>query len=451
MSAFPQFKTVTLRASFIEKAGASLAQELAFSLALLTEYLDAASDLFNPEELQAFASRVEVRLGVGTNYFLEIAKIRAAKSLFANLYASFGLHGLPRIHAVTTSSNKTLYDPYNNLLRATVEAMAAAVAGVDSISVAAYDQGYGAPDEFSSHLTRNTQNLLREEAYLGRVADPLGGSYAIEKLTSEYAEAAWKLFKEIEEKGGFVESLQKGFIGELLNKVQLSRTRQVSMRKRTIVGTTVYANPKEHRLQDVSPQKVYRQVKISSPETIREQLKRGADIFTWRTETPIPSTPFNAFRPSWPFEHLRLRVEEYAKNGGRQPKALLALFGDRKMRKARSMFCQSFLAAGGYDFEELLNATPESVTQKLADNPFELVILCSSDAEYLDFAQRLGHPAYLIVAGFPADQIETLQAAGVDDFIHIKLDHLATLQKLHQQFGIPERATKELTALGGTR
>lgn len=435
MGALPKFNSLTIRGSIMEKAGASLAQELAFSLSLFTEYLSEASERLDSASLADFVRRTEFRVGIGTNYFLEIAKLRALKLLVQNVVDTFGIQGVrPKFHAITTSTNKTLYDPYNNLLRATIEAMASTIGGVDSLSVAAYDQGYGAPDEFSEHLTRNTEALLLDESYIGKVADPLGGSYTVEKLTSDYAEVAWSLFQDIENQGGFVAAWENESIPNAIRAIQAKRSKQIGSRRRTIVGTTVYPNPKEQRLSDVKTRTSARQVSI--PLVSMEQLRK-AQLDFFESETMVPSTALDPFRPSWPFEHLRLRIERMKATGGKVPTILLAEFGDRKMRKARSMFVQGFLGAGGYGIREVIVADAAELSALLKTDSPAAVVLCSEDSAYLDFAKALNTEVPVIIAGNPVETIDDLKAAGVVDFIHIRLDQLDTLERYHTRFEIP--------------
>jgi len=442
LSAVPQFNTVTVRGSLIEKAGASLAQELAFSLGLFTEYLIAISERYDAPGVADFVRRSELRVGVGTNYFLEIAKLRAFKLLVQNVLATFGVTGVrPRFHAITTSTNKTLYDPYSNLLRATIEAMASTVGGVDSLSVAAYDQGYGSPEEFSEHLTRNTETLLLEEAHIGRVADPLGGSYAVEKMTQQYADTSWALFKEIEGQGGFVSAWEGGFIGKAIHETQARRTKQIGSRKRTIVGTTVYANPEEMRLGDLRTRPVSYQVSVPTENLTDLQ---HAHLHEFETGVPVPCTPLDPFRPSWPIERLRLRVEQLVAKGGQRPLVVLAEFGDKKMRRARSMFIQGFLGAGGYEMYEAIVEDAEGLSSVIQSKSPSVVVLCSEDIAYLEFARALKAPCPIVVAGNPSDTLEELKAAGVGDFIHIRLDQLETLERYHRQFRIPEFSANEI-------
>ncbi len=432
---FPNFSSITIRGSIIEKSGASLAQELAMSVGLFTEYLTCVSETGDHTLLEDFVRRAEFRLGVGTNYFLEIAKIRALKVLVRNVLNSFGIEGVrPKFHAITTSTNKTLYDPFNNLLRATVEAMASTVGGVDSLSVAAYDQGYGAPDEFSEHLTRNTENLLIEEAYIGKVADPLGGSYAVESMTRSYAEIAWNLFKRMDSHGGFVAAWENGFMTDEIRRVQDKRAKQVATRKRTIVGTTVYPNPKEQRIQDVHPRCVADQISIPFGTSSWDDQLLLDGFFTG---VPVPSTILDPFRPSWPFEHLRLRIERHVLCCGKLPSILLAEFGDKKMRRARSMFVQGFLGAGGYDVKEVIVDSPKDLEAHLEKEHADLVVLCSEDSGYLGFARELNIQVPIIVAGNPSDSVDDLKAAGTSEFLHLRLDQLSTLESFHTRFGIP--------------
>jgi methylmalonyl-CoA mutase len=460
LAEMPKFKLLTIRGALLEKSGASLAQEVAFTLSLLVEYLTAAGELFDEGKLGSgdraaflseIVSRSELRFGVGTNYFLEIAKLRAVRILLGNLLPQFGVTGaVPTIHAITTSSNKTLYDPYNNLLRATIEAMAAVNGGADSLSVAAYDQGYHAPDEFSAHLTRNTQSLLKDEAYLDKVGDPLGGSYTVEAITASLAQASWDLFRKVEEKGGFVAAWKEGFIGSELDRIRAERQKQVSRRQRKIVGTTVYSNPAERRLQDVGERPISFQVDRTKHWEVQDYIAHfacGSPIGALFTKHRVPSTALDPFRPSWPFENLRLRVERHAATGGKRPKILLAMWGDKKMSRARSSFCQSFFGAAGYEIAEAVLEDAAALLPRAKAEGCDLAVMCTSDDRILDMARAAlsdkGKGAQakkvpVVVAGYPEPALEELQGLGVIDFVHVRADLLDSLRKFHVLFGIPE-------------
>ncbi|MCU0316154.1 MAG: methylmalonyl-CoA mutase family protein [Fimbriimonadaceae bacterium] len=459
LNELPQYKIFTLRGSLMEKAGASLAQELALTLSLLSDYLVGVQDelqagnlkvpgLQDPTEALAhIASRCEVRLGVGTNYFLEIAKLRAIKSLLLNLLDGFGIKGVEiPIHVVTTSSNKTIYDPHNNILRATVESQAAVIGGCSSLSISAYDQGYHVPDEFSAHIARNTDALLRQEAYFEKVADPLGGSYTVESLTESYKMAAWNIFLQVEEKGGFVKAWEEGFIPGLLQETRDAREKQISTRKRTIIGTTVYPNLKEERLNDVvrKPAPNQAQVATEEIEDLAQRFERGSSFQEWITDKPIPKTLLSSYRPSAPYEELRLRVEQYIAKGGKRPIVRLALIGDLTMRQARAGFSQGFYGVAGYDIRQKVY---EEIGEALADADHEgasLLVICTSDDAMVMYAEEAqivetfsSSNIPVIIAGYPQEHIETLKAAGISGFIHLRSDHLATLRQTHADLGIP--------------
>ncbi len=425
----PRFGLFGIRGAFIEKAGASIGQELAVTAALMADSLGAAQEAGC--DVTELVHRSEVRYGVGTNYVLEIAKLRAARLVLGEVCQAFGVTGaIPKLHVITTSSNKTLYDAHNNLLRATIESMSAVIGGADSISTAAYDQGYHTPDEFSEHLSRNTLDLIVDEGHCCRVDDPLGGSYTVERLTADYADAAWELFLRIQNAGGVLAAMPQ--IREELERVRNERSEQVDRRRRMIVGTTIFSNTSERRLQDIQ----------SSPAAMQARPwddKDRPDLGAWLTDAKVPSSPFDPFRPSWPFEHLRIRLERHVAAGGRLPKILLMLLGDAKMRAARAEFCQSFLAAGGYDVQQRgADNAQEALSQASADG-YDMVVLCSSDPEYAGIAASIkpsGTKCEVWVAGFPEESVESLRALGVTDFIHVRLSHLATLNKLHHRFGI---------------
>ena len=450
-AAFPNYTLLTVRGSFIEKSGASLAQELGLSLSLLDAYLDAAKSAAEQgrlnlggadvtDTLNRLVERTELRLGVGTNYFLEIAKLRAARSLTAEILNRYGVTARPKIHVITTSSNKTLYDPYNNLLRGTIEAAAAVIGGADSLTVAAYDQGYHAPDEFSEHLARNTDNLLLEEAQLGRVADPLGGSYTVEALTHSIGEAARGVMAAINEAGGMVGAAESGWIDAELNRVKAARALQVSTRRRTIVGTTVYPNLKEQRLDDVESRPVPRQITglaAADLDGLARTMAAGGDIKHHIAEAPCPSTAFDSFRPSWPYEHLRLRTERHARTGGKVPLIFLAKLGDVTMRQARAAFCLGFFGAAGYRIHEAAFESADVAAQAAEQAGADLLVLCSSDAEYLALATGLKTTIPVVVAGLPTEHVEALKAVGIADFVHIRQDIALTLEQWHTRFHIP--------------
>ena len=217
---FPNFFTVHLNASWFRNEGADIIEELAFAISMGCEYLTQLTEKGISAELAA--SKIRFCFGIGSDYFPEIAKLRAARLLWAAVTNGFNPGKTEKskmtIHSVTTDRNKTVEEPYLNMLRTQTEAMSAILGGTDSLTVEPFDKVLKHPDEFSERIARNQQLILKEEAYFDKVADPAAGSYYIEKLTRLISENAWKLFIEMEEKGGFLECLQSGFIQNKLSQ-----------------------------------------------------------------------------------------------------------------------------------------------------------------------------------------------------------------------------------------
>jgi methylmalonyl-CoA mutase len=241
--AFFQFKVLTIRADVYHNAGSSLVQELAFALASSVEYLDALTEQgFTADDV---LNHLEISFAVSTSYFLEIAKFRAARWLFHQLATAYGATATPTIHALSARWNKTIYDPHNNLLRGTVEAMAAATGGADSITVARFDELYANPNEFSAHLSRNTSLILRDESHLDKVVDAGAGAYAIEALTEAIGTAAWSLFQQIEAHGGMLCALRSGFVQSEIRRVRQAKEKLLAEKKLNFIGVTKSPNAKE--------------------------------------------------------------------------------------------------------------------------------------------------------------------------------------------------------------
>lgn len=440
-SALPLIRTLAVRAVAFHEAGATAAQELAYGLAVLVEYLaHLRGRNLSPERVVAQA---EIQFGAGSNYLLEIAKLRAARVLISKVLEAFGVHDVrPRIHADTSLVTKTVYDAHANLLRATTEAMAAVIGGVDSLAVWPFDELLTPANEFSAHLARNVSLLLREEAYLGKVADPLGGGYTIEALTSALAGKAWSLFQEIEGNGGFVASWKGSQIPSTLAASRGARQKAAHGRRASIIGTNAYPNPKETvlgalRAPDTRPMVALSAFATSDSFTgVREALAEGSSLDNWLTATVAPHSPLDPFRPAEAFEAMRLRVERHVQGGGRRPTVQLVLAGDAKMRKARATFCTGFFGCGGFAVADDRPVKDVATVEPTGD----LIVLCSSDAEYVDLATalrpRLGDKP-LVIAGYPQDALPALEALGVKDFVHIHQDAVAVLTAYLDRLGIP--------------
>jgi methylmalonyl-CoA mutase len=411
----PSFRAITVNGHLFGDSGATIVQELAFSLASACEYLAALTGKgFSVDRLTPL---IQFGFGTESEYFPEIAKLRAARLLWSTLVNQF--HPQTKetarmfIHAVTSGWNKTIYDPYVNILRTTAEGMAAAIGNADSLEIRPFDAVYEDPGEFSSRVARNQQLILREEAYLDQVADPGAGSYFIEILTDSIASHAWELFKQVEGKGGMLECIRTGFIQEEIEKSREKKMSDMALRKTVAIGINQYPNPEE-----------------SLP---------GCPGIPEETDSSSPETKYRTIRPyrkSAAFEKLRMETDRFVSDGNKRPSVFLLTMGNLAMRKARAMFTANFFGCAGYTLVDNPGfSSVEEGIKAAAGSGAEIVVICSSDEEYATIAQPLAEgikkekPSVIVmVAGHPAGLVETLKAAGVDDFIHVRSNLLETLQ-----------------------
>ena len=400
-----EYRVIGIDAAYFQNSGATLVQELAYALAMGDEYLSLISD--TGYSIAEIARRMHFRFAVGSNYFMEIAKLRAARLLWANIVKAFdpccGKAACMYIHGETAEWNMTVYDPYVNMLRSTTEAMSGAIAGVDSLWVRPFDSAYRQPDAFSERIARNQQIILREEAYMSKNIDPSAGSYYIENLTASIADNAWKLFLEIEDMGGYVAVMKKGFIQNQVKESAAKRRAAVASRKDTLLGTNQYANTGEFMKDQI---RGYRCAVSCAEEKIAE--------------------PLETFRLGETFEELRLKTER----SGRRPKVFMLSIGNLAMRKARSGFACNFFSVAGFEVidNNEFNTVEEGVEAAVAAQA-DIIVLCSSDDEYPTLAPQAvaavkgkgtlkgSLKAILVLAGYPKPIVDELKAAGVENFI----------------------------------
>lgn len=400
----PGFRPFVVDAREFQENAAGAIEETGFALSAAVDFLAAMQD--RGLEIDRIAASISFRFAMGPEFFIQIAKLRAFRMIWAQALNSFGGtrdHGTAVIHASPSHWDKTIYDPHVNVLRSTTEAMSAVLGGADSIAILPFDECSKAADDNSRRLSRNTQIILKREALLDRVADPVGGSYLIESLTDTLAGRAWKLFQELENAGGYQKAKRAGIIASVLSQRAKARENAVATRRRVLTGTNRFANPAE------------RAVNLAH-------------------ETPMDSKP----RMAAQFEELRRRTERHIAIHGRLPGILLAEIGDTKMRTARSQFAADFLACAGLPCETRLFDNAEQIAGCSTD----ITVLCSSDAEYLGIAQNLmlheqGMRPKLVVAGNP-ETAEQLRDLGVFEFIHMRSNSIEVLTKLQQQIGIKD-------------
>lgn len=403
----PSFRVLGVNGQFVHNAGGSVVQELAFALSHGNEYLVRLTAMGVPA--CDIVPRMQFTFAIGAAYFLEIAKLRAARLLWTKIVEQHtpqkkvppGMF----IHAVTSGWNKSVYDPYVNMLRTTTEAMAAAVGGADSLTVGPFDDCFKKPDEFSLRIARNQQIILKHEAYFNKVADPAGGSYYVEALTDAVARAAWDLFVETEERGGFIKAAETGFIRSSVENTCQQRDMEIAMRKRVFVGANMYPNTEEKMLDKVEPT-----AKLSDLSGLRQ------------------------YRGTQAFEVLRMAVENHIRKGLKQPTVFLLTYGNPVMRKARASFSGNFFGVAGYQVIDNLGFTDidTGVREALAAKA-DIVVLCSSDEEYEAMApaatqiKKQSPKTLVMVAGNPKEIREQLTEAGVDHFIHLRTNVLEAL------------------------
>ena len=412
----PGFKCINVNSFQLNNAGAYIYQELGYALAWGAEYLNLATEA-GIDATEA-AKRIKFNMGVSENYFMEIAKFRAARLLWAQIVKQYEpkcdcacqMH----VCAITSEYNQTLFDSYVNLLRSQTETMSAALANVDSIIVTPFDKPYETPTDFAERIARNQQLLLKEEAHFDKLVDVAGGSYTIEHLTDALAQEGWKLFLAVEEAGGFLAEALKGNIVTAVNESNTKRHAAAATRKEFILGTNQFPN---------------------FTETSDGKQPMGCACCCGASdEAELPT--LNKERLASEFETLRLSTEKAAK----QPIAFMLTIGNLAMRQARAQFSCNFLAAAGYKVKDNLGfKTVEEGVDAALEAKADIVVICSSDDEYAEYAipafKYLNGRAMFVVAGAPACS-EDLKAAGIENFIHVKSNQLGTLKEYNAKLGI---------------
>ena len=405
----PALRVLAVDSDMLNNAGAYIFQELGYALAWGAQYLTLLTDA--GLSIDEVAKRVKFNMGISSNYFMEIAKFRAARMLWAEIVKQYEpeccCSAKMVAHATTSRFNMTIYDAHVNLLRSQTEAMSAALAGVDSITVTPFDVTYKNPDAFSERIARNQQFLLKEESHLDKVVDPAGGSYYVEPLTVSIAKEAWKLFLAVVEEGGFLTQLNEGKVQQAVKETSEKRHNDMARRKEILLGTNQYPN-----FNETAAQKIENDGKCcccKKPE--------GADA--------AKSLP--AERMASDFEALRLATE-HASN---RPKVFMITIGNLAMRLARDQFSSNFFVCACYEIIDNIgfNTIDEGLAAAAEKNA-DIVVLCSSDDEYATLApeafKKLDGKAEFVVAGAPAC-MEDLKALGIENFIHVRSNVLDTL------------------------
>lgn len=409
----PKYRIVNVNAVSLSDAGAYTTQELGYALAWGEQYLNLMIE--NGIDADNAAKAIKFNFGVGGNYFMEIAKFRAARMLWAKIVEAYKPSNddaaKMKVHARTSMFNKTIYDAHVNMLRTQTEAMSAIIAGVDSLTVVPFDATYQIPDKFAERIAKNQQLLLKEESNFDKVVDVSAGSYYIENLTANIAEEAWKIFLQTEEQG-FFKLVSEGKIQEEIKKVSDDRLKKISSRREILLGTNQFPN---------------------FTETAAEKITlKSAECNCDHGELPtLPN-----IRAAEQFETLRLATERAAK----RPKAFMLTIGNLAMRLARAQFSCNFFACAGYEVIDNLGFnTIEDGVAAAQKAGADIIVLCSSDEEYEMLAPQafkaIEGKQIFVVAGAPAC-MEELQKVGIEHFINVKTNVLEALKMYSSKLGI---------------
>lgn len=407
----PGLKVLAVDSVMLSDAGAYIFQELGYALAWGADWMTLLTDAgLGADEV---ASKIKFNMGISSNYFMELAKFRAARMLWAQIVRKYGASEdvcKMAVHATTSRYNQTIYDAHVNLLRSQTECMSAALAGVDSITVTPFDVPYQTPDDFSERIARNQQFLLKEESHLDKVVDPAGGSYYVETLTVSIANEAWKLFLDIESKGGFLACVNNGDVQKAVRETSEKRHTDVARRKEILLGTNQYPNINETAAA---------KIKATSCAC---GCSHG-DHHDEDGENTLPTS-----RAASDFEALRLATEA----ASNRPKVFMLTIGNLAMRLARAQFSTNFFGCAGYEIIDNLgfDTVEQGVDAALAKGA-DVVVLCSSDDEYAELApaayKYLDGRAEFVVAGAPACS-DDLKAIGITDFVNVRSNVLDTLR-----------------------
>ena len=478
----PKLQTIFVQGHPYHDAGASSTEEVAFALAAAAEYLREL--IARGLTIDEVAPRLRFGFSLGSTFFMEIAKLRAARILWAQIVAAFGGSVEARkmtLHGRTSAFNKTVFDPNVNMLRVTSEGFSGAVGGVDSMHVAPFDEPIRTPDRFSRRIARNVQIVLQEEARFVMPIDMGGGSYTIEKMTDEFGRAAWRLFQDIEKNGGMAAALASGVPQARAAETAARRAKAVETRSDVILGTNMYANLAEKKQEapvvNRAARKKARVAEVAGYRHASQRYSLGFDLTTIEkgfagnggdaVELAIDAVasgatlgqlfevlsgldarrpeaaPLKIARRAEAFERLRREVETKFAEEGRRVRVFLANMGPIPQHKPRADFSRGFFEVAGFEMigNEGFETTEAAVEAALASGA-PVVVICSTDATYPDYVPELTQrikaarpETTVIVAGKqPPEVTETFDAAGVDDYIHVRANCYQINRRLHEKY-----------------
>ncbi|MFO7660883.1 MAG: methylmalonyl-CoA mutase family protein [Candidatus Cloacimonadaceae bacterium] len=475
----PNIRTVLLDLTVYADSGANAVQELGLALATANEYIKALMD--KGLSIEQIAPHCQLNLSLGSNFFMEIAKVRATRLLWTELMKAYGASAESQkiwIHGITSAFNKTTFDPYANILRTTTEGFAGVIGGLDSLEITPFDEFVRPDEEFSRRIARNQQIILQEEAHFDKVTDPAGGCYYIETITAQLAEKAWNLMQEIESRGGMYKALTEGWIQAEVLKTADEKISNVNKRKDVYVGVNMYANPLEQPLQQTSGKCVCNNKDIIAAiqamiKTERSGLQASlqyikdnpdndfmVDMITdaWLHDATIEeicdllsskeksievqSLPLT--RATQQLEELRTRIYDWQQKNEIVLSVFLANMGPIIQHKARADFASGLLQVGGiYVAGNNGFAIVEEAADAALFSKAQAVCICSTDETYPELVPQLvskikakSPDVIFILAGYPQEMVETYKSQGINIFIHIRANAFDTLNDLANKMGV---------------
>jgi methylmalonyl-CoA mutase len=451
---YPKVTAVGIDSSPYYEAGATETQDLAAAMSTGVAYLRALTGA--GMTVDAALRQMTFTMAVGCDQFLSIAKLRAARRLWARIAEACGASEPARtmvLRAHTARRIMSQRDPWVNMLRTTVAGFAAGAGGADSVTIQPFDAALGVSDDFARRIARNTQILLKEEAYVSRVTDPAGGSWYVETLTEQLAQAAWEAFQSIEGRGGIAAVLVDGSLAAEIAASWEQRQRNVARRKDALTGISEFPNISEapvvrsQSVQRVQPANSAQARPVATIDDAVAALEAGMSLAAvsagLASGAPVYITPLPRHRIHEDFEALRDAADRYKEANGAWPTIFLANMGTVAQHTGRSTFSKNFFEAGG--IQALGNdgfLEPGAAAEAFRKSGAKIAILCGTDALYetdaAGFATALkeADAAHLFLAGNPGAHKDDYEKAGIDEFIAIGADVLAVLKSTLVRLGV---------------
>ena len=464
----PKFNSISISGYHMHEAGANLVQELAFTLADGKEYVKAA--LSKGMDIDAFAGRLSFFFAIGMNFFMEVAKLRAARILWSKIMKEFNpkkpSSSLLRVHCQTSGVSLQEKDPYNNIVRTSYEALAATLGGTQSLHTNAFDEAMGLPTEFSSRIARNTQLIMQEELGITKVIDPLAGSYYVENLTNELTQKAWELIQEVENLGGMTEAVSAGLPKSRIEESAAKKQAAIDQGIEVIVGVNKY-KPKDHEnveilnVDNISVRKNQidrlNQIRVKRDDNICQKKledlenicrNKSGNILEFAVvaarnratvgeissalenvfgryranNKTLTGVYKNAYENDESFLKIQNKVELFEKNEGRRPRILVIKLGQDGHDRGAKVIATAF-ADIGFDVDVgPLFQTPEEAAQDAVDNDVHIIGISSQAAAHktlvpilIDQLKKINGEEIIVVCGgvIPREDYDFLSDIGV--------------------------------------